>query len=439
MSGVLSSRWHGRGRLALGLSAALITAWWLPLESLRFQAALASALDLVRWYTREHVILCLLPAFFIAGAISVFIRKDAVLRLLGPDAPRWLAYGVASVSGTVLAVCSCTVLPLFAGIHRRGAGLGPAVAFLYSGPAINVLAIILTARILGWELGLARALGAVGFSVVLGLLMAWFWRRSEHGRDTATIASQPVLAAEGGAGRGVRLVLLLMAILVFANWSGAGEPGTLWATIHALRWPLVAVFAALLGLLLNREYGIGARGLLAGGALVAGLALFSPLSAPIVFLVGVGAVVVPLLGREDETADWLDESWGYAVMILPLLLAGVFVSGLLLGGPGGEGLVPAAWVARAVGGNSLLANLFASVSGALMYFATLTEIPILQGLLSSGMGQGPALALLLAGPAVSLPSLLVLHRILGTGRTAVFAGLVVVLSTAAGVVYGMIR
>jgi uncharacterized membrane protein YraQ (UPF0718 family) len=435
----MSSRWSGRGTTALLLSGSLLVAWWLPLESARFQTALASALDLVRWYTREHVILCLVPAFFIAGAISVFIRKESVLRLLGPAAPRWLAYGVASVSGTVLAVCSCTVLPLFAGIHKRGAGLGPAVAFLYSGPAINVLAIILTARILGWELGLARTIGAVGFSVILGLLMAWFWRHSETSRSAATLAAQPASTADGSTGRGVRLVLLLMAILVAANWSGAAEPGSVWAAIHAVRWPVVAVLAALLGLLLNREYGIGATWLLAGGALVAGLALFSPLSTPIVFLVGVGVIVVPLLGREDETADWLDESWGYAVMILPLLLAGVFVSGLLLGGPGGEGLVPAEWVARSVGGNSVLSNLFASVSGALMYFATLTEIPILQGLLSSGMGQGPALALLLAGPAVSLPSLLVLHRILGAARTVVFAGLVVVLSTVAGIVYGLIQ
>ena len=433
-----SSRWQGRGKPALWLLAALGLAWWLPAGVPRFENAIHEALALVRWYAHEHVILCLFPAFLIAGAITVFIRKDAVLRTLGPLAPRWLAYGVASLSGSVLAVCSCTVLPLFAGIHKRGAGLGPAIAFLYAGPAINVLAIILTARVLGWQLGLARVIGSILFSVIIGLIMAGLFRRAEASREARAPAPEAEHTESIGPGRGLRLLGLLMAILVIANWSGAGEPGSLWAVIHDLRWPLTAGLGVLLALQLALDYGVWWPGLLGLVVVLAGLAVGTSLAPHLLVAFAMGGLALLLLGRDDEAGEWLDESWGYALMILPMLLAGVFAAGLMLGTPGGEGLVPGAWVAAAVGGNTLAANLFSALAGALMYFATLTEIPILQGLLGAGMGQGPALALLLAGPALSLPSLLVIHRVIGISRTLVFAGLVVGLSAFAGWIFGMI-
>lgn len=373
--------------------AAFATFYWLPVGTARFDAAVLEALHLTRWYAREHVILCLVPAFFIAGGIAVFLNQAAVMRYLGPAANRALAYGVAAVSGSVLAVCSCTVLPLFAGIHKRGAGLGPATAFLYSGPAINVLAIILTARVLGWQLGLARAVGAILFSIVVGLAMsALFPASTVERRETAPAV---VEAASRPAWRTVLWFVAMVGILVFANWGHPrSETGT-WARIHENRWWLVALFGA--------------------GLLVALARGFS----------------------RDELREWLHESWGFAKQILPLLLLGVLVAGLLLGRPGGGfGLIPSSWVERSVGGEGILPTLFASVAGAFMYFATLTEIPILEGLLRGGMGNGPALALLLAGPALSLPNMLVIRSVLGTPRTVAYVLLVVALSTIAGLIYG---
>lgn len=430
-------RWQGQSRPLLWLSAAFLLAWWLPVEQERFVSSFHEGLALVRWYAREHVILCLLPAFFIAGAITVYVRKDAILRTLGPLAPRWLAYGVASISGSILAVCSCTVLPLFAGIYKRGAGLGPASAFLYSGPAINVLAILLTARVLGWELGIARALGAVVFSVLIGLAMAWFFRREERSRGLDHTPAAPGNEDNAEWQRGLRLVGLQLLILVFANWSGAAEPGSLWSLIHAGRWALTGGFSLLLAWVLVRDLGLDRRMVGLATLLLLALSFVGWLSAPLVFGLGVLLLSLLLLPHDDEAGDWLEESWGFAKQIMPLLLAGVFVAGLLLGRPEHEGLIPASWVAAAVGGNSLQANALSSLAGALMYFATLTEIPILQGLLGAGMGKGPALALLLAGPALSLPNMLVIRSVLGGRKTTVFVILVVVLSTVAGWLYGL--
>jgi len=373
--------------------------WFLPVGHPRLWGAVQESLSLAHWYAREHVLLCLVPAFFIAGAIGVFVSQAAVLRYLGPQASKLVAYPVAAVSGTILAVCSCTVLPLFAGIHRRGAGLGPATAFLYSGPAINVLAIILTARVLGPELGIARAVGAVSFAVLIGLLMQLIFRKEEAAR----VAEAPVVLPDEATGRALwqdgLYFLAMVGILVFANWGRpvAGDTG-LWSAIHGIRWWITGAFALLL------------------------------------------AASMAAWFRKDELANWVESSWKFAKQILPLLLAGVLVAGLLLGGPGGSerGLIPNSWIARAVGGNSLLANLFAAVVGAFMYFATLTEVPVLEGLIKSGMGKGPALALLLAGPALSLPSMLVLRSVMGTKRTLVFVGLVIALSTIAGFLFGAI-
>jgi uncharacterized membrane protein YraQ (UPF0718 family) len=340
-----------------------------------------------------------LPAFFIAGAIGQFVSQGAVLRYLGAKAPRPVAYGVASVSGSILAVCSCTVLPLFASIYRRGAGLGPATAFLYSGPAINVLAMILTARVLGLQLGIARAVGAVLFAVVVGVLMAALFRREEAERQRN--GADPFAAAAAGA-EGPRqpwqdalFLGTMVAILVFANWGAPNQAVGFFAAVYGVHWPLTAALLVALFWMMFRWYS------------------------------------------RDELGEWVQSTWTFAKQITPLLFGGILVSGWLMGRPGADaGLVPSSWVAGVVGGNSIGANALSSVVGALMYLATLTEVPILQTLLGSGMGQGPALALLLAGPALSLPSMLVINSYLGPRKTTAFVGLVVIMATATGWLYG---
>lgn len=386
---------------------------------------------------QEHVILCLLPAFFIAGAIGVFVSQTSVMKYLGPGANKILAYGVASVSGTVLAVCSCTVLPLFAGITRMGAGLGPATAFLYSGPAINVLAIILTARILGPELGVARALGAVVFSIVIGLLMHLIFLKEEREKaEAAKMAVVPEVSRP--LWQNVLFFAAMIAILVFANWGRPGDAAGFWYAVWSVKWALTAASAVGLGLVMILLLGFAWWKVLAAAVLPVVFAVILPDYPQVAFVSGVIGLAVITSTDKGEGGDWFESSWGFAKQILPLLLIGVLVAGLLLGRPGQEGLIPSRWVSAAVGGNSLLSNFLASVAGAFMYFATLTEVPIVQGLIGSGMGQGPALALLLAGPALSLPSMLVIRTILGTKRTIVFISLVVVMATITGLIFGAI-
>jgi len=426
----------------------------LPIEWPRFNKAVFESLALVKWYAQEHMLLCLVPAFFIAGAIGVFVRQASVMRYLGPTAPKALAYGVASVSGTVLAVCSCTVLPLFAGIWRMGAGLGPACTFLYSGPAINVLAIILTARVLGLDIGIARAVGAIVFSVVIGLAMHMIYRKEELAKAEAA-ADLP----EPEAGRPLWQTVLYFAsmvgILVFANWGKPDQTSGFWFVVWSSKWTITAGFAVAFAVFLAIWFKVEwwklaivaaatvAAWLVAGSVDTTGFRAWLhadhlPLNAMIPFVVAFVGLSVVLSSRSDEAGEWFGQTWTFTKQITPLLLGGVLVAGLLLGRPGEEGVIPNKWITGLVGGNSIRANLFASVFGAFMYFATLTEVPIMQGLMGSGMGKGPALALLLSGPALSLPSMLVIRSVLGTGKTAVFVGLVIVLSTIAGLIFGAI-
>ncbi len=511
--------WKMEWKKLLWIVAIFAAFFWLPLGWDRFTGGLMESLRLSKWYAREHVLLCLVPAFFIAGAIGVFIRQASVMRYLGAKAKKVVAYGVASVSGSILAVCSCTVLPLFAGIWRMGAGLGPACAFLYSGPAINVLAIILTARILGIELGIARAVGAISFSVIIGVVMHLIYRKEETAKANGQLA-MPEPEVTRPLAHNALFFFVMVAILVFANWGSPGtwdykvrsgttvrvdvvqapfdrdEPGAvyrlrpegapgdgtqdmknvpaghfianskvspgMWASLWQARWLITAVFAVGLALVLIFWFSVAWWKVVLASIPPAVLALALPMDGLWVLLPFSAAVVglsVILQTSRGEGQEWFSATWTFARQILPLLFFGVLIAGFLLGRPGHPGLIPEQYVRMLVGDSpdTMLAmtgwgggwfedfaravwpvwtNLFASVFGAFMYFATLTEVPILQGLIGSGMGKGPALALLLAGPALSLPNMMVIRSIMGTHKTVVFCSLVIVMATISGMVYG---
>jgi len=427
--------WRQQWKSLAALVGLFLAFFYLPAGTERFDGGVGEALHLAKWYAREHVLLCLVPAFFIAGAIAVFISQASVMRYLGPRAHQVAAYGVASVSGSILAVCSCTVLPLFAGIYRMGAGLGPATAFLYSGPAINVLAIILTARVLGLELGVARAVGAVAFSVAVGFLMHLFFRKEEMQKAAAAV---PESEPGRPLWRNAIFFAVLVGILVFANWSRPEASSGFWSAVYKAKWELTALLAAALAAILATWLYLGWKRVAAAGVLVALAGLFFPARPALAFAAGVIGLSAITSTHPGEPKDWFAASWGFARQILPLLLIGVLAAGFFFGRPGHEGLIPAEWVAGAVGGNSVRANLFAAVAGAFMYFATLTEVPILEGLLGAGMGKGPALALLLAGPALSLPNMLVIRSVMGTTKTVVYVSLVVVMATISGILYGAV-
>ncbi len=429
--------WKTQWKWLAGLAGIFALCYWLPVGTERFNNAVLESLELVKWYAREHVLLCLVPALFIAGAIGVFVSQGAVMKYLGPKAKKVTAYAVAAISGSVLAVCSCTILPLFAGICKRGAGLGPASAFLYSGPAINIMAIILTARVLGMELGIARAVGAIGMSVLIGVCMYWLFRREELAK--AETADEPEAEKSRPLWQTVLYFGSMTAILVFANWGKPAESGGLWEAVWSIKWPLTGASAALLAVMLVRWYGMALWKVLATAVPVIALAAAFPGNPILAFTAGfLGLGFFTSTSKDAELRGWFESSWDFTKKIMPLLLFGVLVAGLLLGRVGHEGLIPGEYVAKAVGGNSLAANFFASFAGAFMYFATLTEVPILEGLIGSGMGKGPALALLLAGPALSLPSMLVINQVIGFRKTAAFVSLVVIFSTAAGYIFGML-
>ncbi len=370
-------------------------AYYIPWDHLVIRQSGLEAFLMLREYAREHVLTCLIPAFFIAGAIAVFVSQASVLKYFGAQANKILSYTVASISGTILAVCSCTVLPLFAGIYTRGAGIGPATAFLYSGPAINVLAITLTAKILGWQLGLARAVGAVLFAVVTGLLMALIFRKDDAARTAGQIYVPDADAKERTLLQDALYIGTMVLILVFAAFAKPAPGSTgLWPAIFAAKWYITVTLLVVLVFMIKAWF------------------------------------------TSDERKSWIESTWGFMKQIFPLLAGGVLVAGFMLGRPGHPALIPEQWIASLLGGNSLQANFIASFAGALMYFATLTEVPIVQGLIGSGMGQGPALALLLAGPALSLPNMLVIGSVMGVKKTVAFVAIIVIMSTIAGMLYG---
>jgi len=424
--------------------------FFLPLESERFMTAIDATLDLSKWYAQEHVVMCLLPAFFIAGVIAVFISQGAVLKYFGANAKKWLSYTVAAVSGAILAVCSCTILPLFTSIYKRGAGLGPAIAFLYSGPAISILSIILTWRILGTEMGVARMIGAILFSVVIGLIMAFIYRKEEKAKKEEQMNIE-VPPAKRSMSKTMFHFFTLVFILVFANWGApaADDTSSIWFYIFTYKWYITGALSLLLAYSLIAILKIKWQWVIAGVIATASSAFLAyqfvpnPKLVPLVpMIVGIVALsLVTLFDKRDpENKEWTLSAWGFAKQIMPLLAIGVVTAGFLLGSTHDNtaiaGVIPNEWIEWAVGGNSLLSNFFASFTGAFMYFATLTEVPIIQGLLASGMGKGPALALLLAGPSLSLPNMLVIRGVMGTQKTIVYVTLVIIMATISGLVYG---
>ncbi|MBN1768962.1 MAG: permease [Prolixibacteraceae bacterium] len=434
-------------KILLWIIAIFAFAFFLPIESERFTTAIAATLDLAKWYAQEHVILCLLPAFFIAGVISVFVSQGAVLRYFGANAKKWVAYTVASVSGTILAVCSCTILPLFSSIHKRGAGLGPAVAFLYSGPAINILAIILTARILGFEMGVARIIGAVVFAILIGSIMSIIYRKEEKVKREEQMNIQVPPETRPMWQTSFHFFILVL-ILVFANWGkpGEGDTTSAWFYIWNYKWYITSVFG--LGLVyslikilkIKWWWVIGAAVATAISALLANTYIGGSLSPLVPMLVAIAGLSIITLQKDDENKEWTLAIWDFAKQIMPMLAVGVVIAGFLLGSTHDNvsipGIIPGNWISTLVGGNSVFSNFFASIVGAFMYFATLTEVPIVQGLIASGMGKGPALALLLAGPSLSLPNMLVIRNVMGTQKTLVFVILVILMATISGLIYG---
>ena len=422
--------------------AVFLVAYFLPLSNPKVKEAWVEAIKLLQWYARNHTLACVVPALFIAGGIITFLSKNAVMRYLGPRANKPLAYAVASVSGAVLAVCSCSVLPMFAGIYQLGAGLGPASAFLYSGPAINVLAIFLTARVLGLSLGVARVVGAVGFAFVVGLLMAWIFRRGDQKKLDAAMAMPEPEAPKRPLWKTALYFVCMIAFLVFSDWYNPGDVVVHTADGQQVQAVMLQEMKDEVVFQLNEPWGEHAakEKVTLAKASIGGIDEAKTWVIAIHhikwYLAGAMGLAVLLMVwlwfERDEVKEWMHNTWDFAKLLVPLLFGGVFVVGFI------GTLLPAKIVAGAVGDNSLLSNLAGSIIGAFWYFATLTEIPICESLGKLGMHKGPMLALLLAGPALSLPSMLVIGKVMGWKKTVVFCAIIVVISTGVGMLYGAI-
>jgi hypothetical protein len=423
-----------------GLAGVFFLAYYLPLANPKVEAAILEAFKLLQWYARNHTLACVVPALFIAGGIITFLSQAAVMRYLGPKSNKLAAYSVASVAGVVLAVCSCSVLPMFAGIYNLGAGLGPASAFLYSGPAINILAIFLTARVLGLDIGLWRAIGAIGFAFVVGLGMAGIFRRSEQKKvEAAMLMPDPPETGRRGWQSGL-LLACMIGFLVFSDWFNPGD-----AIVQ--RVDGIAIRGVVLQEMRDEvmvQVQESANGVRAGDRLTlpkSEIAAIVEAESWVMdvyhvrwYLAGLMLLAVVAMSWKwvdrEEFKQWMHNTWDFTKMLVPMLFGGVFVVGFV------SALLPDKQIGQLVGDNGLRANLVASVVGALFYFATLTEVPITQALMEHGMARGPALALLLAGPALSLPNMLVLVKVMGTRKTAAFSGIIVVVATAVGMIYG---
>ncbi len=359
------------------LVAAFLVFYLVPMDSGTVRESLSSGLLLLQEYARKHVLTCLVPAFFIAGAIAVFVKKDSILQLLGPQAKKSIAYPVASVSGGILAVCSCTILPLFAGIYKRGAGIGPAVAFLFTGPAINVTAIFLTGNAIGWDFALGRLFFSVVIAIIVGLLMGVIFRED----DEKNAADFPVGMEEEKPYSNRTIALFLFFQFGILIILGVQIQPT-------LKWGIALMF--LLGLL----------------------------------------YLVFFKYQKEDNAEWVSETWDLTKKIMPFLFVGIFAAGII------EVVIPDRWIHLSVGRNTLTGNAVASVSGALMYFATLTEVPIIQTLMKMGMSRGPALTLFLTGNSLSIPSILVLFNLMGRKKALTYIVLICTFSVLAGWIFG---
>ena len=429
-------------KIFTALATVFIVAYVLPLGNPRIQAAIYEAFRLLQWYARNHTLACVVPALFIAGAIITFLSKDSVMRYLGPNANKPLAYAVASVSGCVLAVCSCSVLPMFAGIYSLGAGLGPATAFLYSGPGINVLAIFLSARVLGFDIGAGRFIGAVVFSVVIGLLMAIVFRRGEKAKAQAAMQMPEPEKPRRHIGKIAVFLACMILFLVFSDWYNPGN--VVVRTSDGRQFKAVVIHETKDSVRFQLEEGLGDNKV--GDKIMLNKSEIDDMQEQKTwvirlhhirwYLAGLCGLAVAIMAwrwfERDELKEWMHNTWEFAKLLVPLLFGGVFVVGFV------SMLLPEKQVAQYVGDNSLRSNLVASVIGAFWYFATLTEIPITQALMKLGMHKGPVLTLLLAGPALSLPSILVIRKVVGNIKTIVFIVLVVVMSTIVGMLFGSI-
>jgi len=457
-------------RTVLWVLLVFVLLYNLPVGRSRFDTAVLEGLRLVRWYTRQYLLLTLVPAFLIAGAMVAFVRREAVVRYLGAGARKTVSYLVAAVSGSVLAVCSCAVLPLFSGICRLGAGIGPATTFLYAGPAVSILAVVLTARLLGARLGVARAVTAVLFSVVIGLLMHLIFGRAER-KDGPAVLPKAASAAKRSLAQVLVFFVAMIGVMVFANWARSGDiravllccPGGL--TSFEVEGQLVEQSAGQVVILdtEGQEYVVTPAEIKAMQTVDSGGVQQAVYRVRWALVALLGLALLLMLWRwfeRREIGEWLAGAWKFATQMLPPLFVGVLAAGFLLGGENRPGLIPRPYVEMLVGNSpepllavtgwqgraawlirglwAVWSNFFAALVGVFMYFATLTEVPIVRGLMRAGMGQGPALALLLAGPAISLPNMLVIRSIMGTRKTLVYVGLVVLVATLSGILYGLV-
>ncbi len=400
-------------------------------------------------YLAAHVLLCLVPAFVIAGFMSSMIPKEAITRYLGPKASKWISYPASAFGGFILAVCSCTILPLFAGIWKRGAGLGPAITFLFVGPAINILAITYTGATIGMDIAISRLILSILFGIGIGLIMAWIFRKEESARETEMAASGVVVVLIVGTLQVNLLTHVYASVNLPFDW--ANGLGSFLSTMNlTIQGAVLILMLVVIGITAWKGFEkifdgftgwtyaafafIGLTILIAApkeevGSLIIGIN--GRLIGEIILLIGI-AVVASRSFTKDELSGWVWETWKFVKQIFPLLIVGVFAAGIV------KVIIPEAWVRTIAGQNTIWANLVGVLFGVFMYFPTLVEVPIAKMFLDLGMARGPLLAYLLSDPELSLQSILVLNGIMGKKKTAIYVSLVAVFSTLAGYLFGLV-